>query len=57
MALANLWSGSGKKLHGIRAAGYPKLKAYYSRLDKMLKDLGLDLKAEDILTIYGQLLK
>ena len=53
MALANLWSGSGKKVHGIRVSRWRNLEDYYSRLDNVLKDLGLDLKAKDILTIYG----
>ena len=53
MALANLWSGSGKKVHGIRVLGWPNLKDYYSRLDNVLNNLGLDLHAKDILTIYA----
>jgi len=53
MALANYWAKSGKKIHGIRVGGYPKIKYYYKRLEGICKDLGLDLKVEDILTIHG----
>ena len=53
LALANYWTGSTKKVHGIRTWGDSKY--FYNHAKMTLEDAGIfDIEPRDIIDVIGQ---